>query len=269
MASFAYPLRKQWPTVQLYENAYFRLIALVTAGVTLSLLIAMVVLVILQQTLVRHSGATMAFEAAHTASRLDRGLYERAGDGHMMAHAFVDRLNDTKYLSTYLAWMVQAYPVYRWLAVLDSKGTIVATNVSEWLPQNRSRAEWFHGVVEASNGAILEAKIYPEANGHVAVGFAAPIRDPERHIQGYVVSFVSMALLEQTYLGMSRYVQALEENIPTEYIVVNREGVALIDSVLHEEGHVNLAGLPSLHALRDRAAPGFVKEHRLRDGTRL
>jgi hypothetical protein len=40
--------------------------------------------------------------------------------------------------------------------------------------------------------------------------------------------------------------------------VVNRDGIVLIDSGGHEEGHVNLARLPSLHALRDRARPGFV-----------
>ena len=68
---------------------------------------------------------------------------------------------------------------------------------------------------------------------------------------------------------MSRYVQELEDNLPTEYIVVNREGISLIDSVQHEEGHVNLGGLPSLQALRDRARPGFVEERRLRDGTEV
>ena len=221
----------------------------------------------LQQTLVRHSGETMALQAAHTASRLDRVLYERAGDGQMMAQAFVDRLNDPKYLSAYLAWMVHAYPVYQWLAVLDSQGTIIATTASKGLGQNRSRAEWFSSVVKAANGVVLDAKLYPESNGHVAVGFAVPIRDSQRHIQGYIASFVSLAMLEQTYLGMSSYVQGLEDNIPTEYVVVNREGVTLIDSVLHQEGHVNLTGLPSLQALQDRGRPGFVKERRVRDGT--
>jgi signal transduction histidine kinase len=270
MASFTDPVSIQRATslnTQLRHNPYSRLIALVTVGVTLSVLMVIVVLVILQQTLVRHSGETMALQAAHTASRLDRVLYERAGDGQMMAQAFVDRLNDPKYLSAYLAWMVHAYPVYQWLAVLDSQGTIIATTASEGLGQNRSRAEWFSGVVKAANGVVFDAKLYPESNGHVAVGFAVPIRDSERHIQGYIASFVSLAMLEQTYLGMSSYVQGLEDNIPTEYVVVNRDGVTLIDSVLHQEGHVNLTGLPSLQALQDRGRPGFVKERRVRDGT--
>jgi hypothetical protein len=134
MASFTDPVSRQRATslnAKLSENPYSRLIVLAISGVTLSLLIAIVVLVVLQQTLVRHSGETMALEAAHAASRLDRVLYERAGDGQMMAHAFVDRLNDSQYLSAYLAWMVKAYPVYQWLAVLDLKGTIIATTTSE------------------------------------------------------------------------------------------------------------------------------------------
>jgi signal transduction histidine kinase len=270
MGSFTDPVSRQRATslnAQLSQNPYSRLIALVMVGVTLSVLIVIVVLVILQQTLVRHSGETMALEAAHLASRLDRVLYERAGDAQMMAHAFVNRLNDPKYLSGYLAWMVKEYPPYRWLAVLDSQGTIIATTASEWLSQTRSSADWFRREVETANGIVFDAQVYPESNGHVAVGFAVPIRGgPEDQVQGYVASFVSLALLEQSYLGVSQYVQGLEESVPTEYIVVNRDGIALIDSVAHE-GQVNLAGLLSVHALRDRTHPGFVKERRLRDGT--
>lgn len=270
MASFTDSVSRQRATslnAKLSQSPYSRLIALVMVGGTFSVLIVMVVLLILQQTLVRHSGETMALEAAHTASRLDRMLYERAVDGQMMAYAFVDRLNDPKYLSAYLAWMAQSYPVYQWLAVLDSQGTIIATTAAEWIPQNRSRAEWFREVVKTSRSVVFDAQVYPETNGQVAVGFAVPIRGHQGRVQGYVASFVSLALLEQSYLGVSEYVQGLEENVPTEYIVVNREGIALIDSVVHDEGHVNLAGLPSLRALRDRARPGFLQERRLRDRT--
>ena len=52
---------------------------------------------------------------------------------------------------------------------------------------------------------------------------------------------------------------------PRDILWSTRDGLVLIDSVGHER-HVNLAGLPSLHALRDRARPGFVKERRVRDG---
>jgi len=224
MASFTDPVSRERATslnARLSQNPYSRLIAFVMVGVTFSVLIVIVVLAILQQTLVRHSGETMALEAAHAASRLDRVLYERAGVGQMMAHAFVNRLNDPKYLSAYLAWTVKGYPAYRWLAVLDLQGTIIATTASEWLSQNRSNAEWFRGVVEAPHGVVFDAKLYPESNGHVAVAFVNPIRDLEGQVQGFVVSFVSLALLDQTYLGMNRYVQGFEDNVPTGYIVVN------------------------------------------------
>lgn len=38
----------------------------------------------------------------------------------MMARAFSGLVDDAAYLSTYLRWMAQAYPVYQWLAVLDT-----------------------------------------------------------------------------------------------------------------------------------------------------
>jgi len=91
--------------LQLGQDPYVRLMALVTSVVGCSFMIAVVVLLILQRTLVHGSGEAAASEASHTASRLDRVLYERVGDSRMMARAFLDRLGDPTYLSTYLTWM--------------------------------------------------------------------------------------------------------------------------------------------------------------------
>jgi len=254
---------------QLRQDPYLRLMALVTSVVGFSLLIAVGVLLILQRTLVHGTGEALAIEATQTASRLDRVLHERAGDSRMMAHALLDRLDDPQYLSAYLTWMVQAYPVYQWLVVLDVKGAIIATNASAGLPQDRLPPEWFSHVAESSGLVVLEAKAYKETNGHVAVGFSIPIRNDDGLVQGFVVSFVSLAGLKESYLGMSRDVHVIGSAIPIDYSVVNSDGVPLIDSTLYEDSRVNLTALPSVQVLRETNSPGFVEERSMRRGLSL
>lgn len=86
---------------------------------------------------------------------------------------------------------------------------------------------------------LLGANGYAETSGHVAVGFAEAIRGPEQNVQGFVASFVTLELLEESYLDMNQVVQAGPTMLPVEYLVVNREGAVLIDSRLHEGGHAH------------------------------
>jgi len=162
--------------------------------------------------------------------------------------------------------MNQAYPIYQWLAVLDSKGTVIATTVGEWQGQNRSSAEWFQRASVSSQVSMLEVQPYPETKGEMAIGFASTIRGWDGQVQGFVASFVTLRVLEESYLEMSKVVQWLGDvNVPVEYIVVNRDGLALIDSAYHQEGHVNLSALPSIKRLWETEGWGFVSEHSFRD----
>ena len=127
----------------------------------------------------------------------------------------------------------------------------------------------FRTLPESSGLVVLDAKDYTETNGHVAVGFSIPIRNRDGQVQGYVVSFVSLAGLEESYLGMSRDVHVIGSAIPIDYSVVNSDGVPLIDSTLYEDSRVNLAALPSVQALRETNSPGFVEERSMRRGLSL
>ena len=128
---------------KLRTDPFYRLMTLAATVVTVGLLVFCIVLVLLQQALIRVSGETVANAATNTAGRLDRVLFERMGDAEMMSRDFSGRTTDRSYLSAYLGWMNQAYPIYHWLAVLDSKGTVIATTEGEWQSQSRSSAEWF------------------------------------------------------------------------------------------------------------------------------
>ena len=251
---------------KLQIDPFYRLMALAATVVTVGLLVFCIVLVLLQQALIRRSGETLANAAANTAGRLDRVLFERMGDAQMMSRDFSGRTHDRSYLSAYLGWMNQAYPIYQWLAVLDSKGTVIATTVGEWQGQNRSSAEWFQRASVSSQVSMLEVQPYPETKGEMAIGFASTIRGWDGQRQGFVVSFVTLRVLEESYLEMSKVVQWLGDvNVPVEYIVVSRDGLALIDSAYHQEGHVNLSALPSIKRLWETEGWGFVSEHAFRD----
>ena len=255
---------------KLRTDPFYRLMTLAATVVTVGLLVFCIVLVLLQQALIRVSGETVANAAANTAGRLDRVLFERMGDAEMMSRDFSGRTTDRSYLSAYLGWMNQAYPIYHWLAVLDPNGTVIATTEGEWQSQSRSSAEWFQRASGASHVIMLEAQTYPETKGEMAVGFASVIRGQDGQLQGFVASFVTLRVLEESYLEMSKVVQWLgNADVPVEYIVVNRDGLALIDSVHHQEGRMNLSSLPSVKRLWETEGWGFVAEHGLRDGTEL
>ena len=243
------------------SDPYRRLLFLVGTVVAIGVLVGSGVLLVLQQALVQRTGDTVAMAAAMTASRLDRMLFERFGDARMMAQAFSGRVQDHGYLSAYVGWMAQAYPVYEWLAVLDPTGRVISTNVSSWLREDRSQTDWFPLVQQGAAPLILDARAYTETNGHMAVGFAAAIHGPHRELQGFVVSFVSLRLVEESYLEMDRVLQGLgQRDLLAEYVIVDRTGLVIIDSRLHKEGQANLADLPSVRRLRERGSQGYAEE---------
>ena len=81
--------------------------------------------------LVYSAGEELRIAAAEVADKLDRLLFERYGDAHMMAQALALRPSDTAYLTSYVGWMKTNHaPVYAWLGVTDSRGMMIAATES-------------------------------------------------------------------------------------------------------------------------------------------
>ena len=117
------------------------------------LLIAMTVFVVLagivlirfvESRFVEATGGELRLAAEEVAEKLDRTLFERRGDALMMARAFSSRASDPRYFSEYLKWMKTEYaPIYLWLAVTDSQGTVVVATEPSLVGRDYSRTASF------------------------------------------------------------------------------------------------------------------------------
>ena len=125
----------------------FRRISLLLISLVVSAgIIGMLVLEYVEGAFVQRAGQTLELAAADAADKLDRLMFERYGDIQMMAHVFASEIHNPAYLSTYLARVRQAYPLYMWLAVTDARGKIIASTDPMSVGQNRTTTDWFQAV---------------------------------------------------------------------------------------------------------------------------
>lgn len=237
-----------------------RLMLLMGALVMTAVLTGIAVLDYLEEDLIRRSGESLALEASHTADKLDRILFERYADLRMMTRAFRHETDDGEFLTRYLGWRQQTYPVYPWLGVTESSGRVIATTDPSTLRQDRSRETWFR---TAKEGRIVVEDMRPhdELNGGMAMAFASPIRDDSGEFRGVVAAFVGLEILEELLQGAQQPLQAhLSPEAELEYTVLTADGEVIVGSLFGELGHLNVATLPSLGRVSSSAVPGYVEE---------
>ncbi len=249
-----------------FRRQFWWLPALLVLLVVIALVMGGTVFRYVEADLVANSGGTLALAAADIADKLDRILFERYGDVQMMAWAFEARTDNAAYLTSYLAGMKQAYPVYLWLGVTDPQGRIVAATDPAGIGQDRSDRPWFQAVRDGLPVHVQDAQPVEDAGGVLAIGFTAPLRGKEGKFLGVVTTRVGLQVLEDVF---ARTTHALELSRGTsakiEWQFLNRNGDVILDSILRQEMKVNLRqlGLPSA-LLSLEGASGYVQEQHLR-----
>ncbi|MEQ1562565.1 MAG: PAS domain S-box protein [Nitrospiraceae bacterium] len=217
--------------------------------------------------LVVATGEELTLAAAEVAEKTDRMLFERQGDALMMARAFSLRASDPRYLSEYLKWMKTAYsPVYLWLAVTDSQGSIVAATESSLAGHDYSQAPWFVAARKTRQLDVADVAAHEADSGVDAIAFTAPILDSQGTFMGVVTTRVGIPFLEEV---TTRTIRALEDRQGgggrVEYQMVTRQGKVFVDSMVSSSQNLNLKtmGLPSV-LLSEAGEPGFIEEEHLR-----
>jgi PAS domain S-box-containing protein len=220
-----------------------------------------------ERRLVDATGEQLTLAAAEVSDKLDRLLFERYSDVQMMARAFSLQASDSRYLSEYLAWMKAKYePVYFWLGVTDSQGTIVATTNASLLGEDESRADWFRRVRATRRVLVQDVAIHETDNGVETVAFTVPILDSQEAFLGVVTARVTVPTLEEV---TTRTIRSLEDRAgfvgSVEYQMLTRRGDVFVDSDLLHKAPMNLKllGLPSALAAQS-GVPGFLEEKHLR-----
>ena len=216
--------------------------------------------------LVASSGEALALAASDIADKLDLLLAERYGDIQIMAQAKVFHERDVAAMTRHLNALLEAYPVYVWMGVTDTRGRIIAASDPAIVGRDRSRAPWFQAVLDKGGIHVGDADVSEESDGVMAVSFTAPIRSPGGAFLGAVTTRVGLPVLEDVFARTTNALQAqYGARTRIEHQFLRRDGTVIADSFLREEEMINLKllGLPSALAT-DSVQPGYMEEMHLR-----
>ena len=230
--------------------------------------IGIVALDYVESRMVASSGESLALAAADIADKLDRILYYRHRDIQAFAKAAVFQGHDSKTQSEYVNSLQQLYPIYSWIGVADAHGMIIASTDPALIGQDRSESRWVRAVRNLNSVFVEDARVSEESRGVMAISFTAPVLSRRGEFLGSVSTQVGLPVLEEVFASTTRTLQ-LQRGTGTgklEWQFLTRDGDVIVDSLLRQEGTVNLkaVGLPSA-LLTGSAQPGYIEEvHRRR-----
>lgn len=226
---------------------------------------------LLENQTVETAGRSLTRVAADIADKLDLLLFERYGDIQTMAQSEVFHGGDIHAMNNYLDLLQQAYPIYRWLAVTDPQGRLIAASDRSSIGGNRSSESWFQTVRDKGGIHIQDAEPSREAGGVLTVAFSAPILGPGNFFLGAVTARVGLSDLRNVFDRTVIPVQMPEgPSAMGEWHLLDKDGNLLADSLLHEEGKVNLKELGVQPALISASGhPGYVEEWHKRRGVEI
>jgi PAS domain S-box-containing protein len=237
------------------------------------ILVAVVVLAIgaigivfVETRLIATTGESLALAADDIADMLDRILYERYGDILVTSQAPVFQGRDRTAMSDYLAILKKTHPVYNWLGVTDAKGRIIASTNPPSVGKDRGGRVWFQAVRDRGSPYVQDAEVCEDFAGTLVVAFAAPVKNRRGEFLGVVSSHVSVPSVVDILAATVRGLQLQRGSTQKiEYQFLTRDGGVVADSILRQEGNVNLKQMGLLSALFvGSARSGYVEEAHLR-----
>ncbi len=217
------------------------------------------------------AGRSLTRVAVDIADKLDLLLFERYGDIQTIAKSEVFHGRDVHTINNYLDLFKKAYPIYRWIAVTDRQGRIIAASNRSNVGEDRSRETWFQDVRDTGGIHIQDAERSLDAGGILAVAFSAPILDADAKFLGAVTARVGLPDLRKVFDRTVIPVQMPEgPSAMGEWHLLDKDGNLLADSLLQEEGKVNLRKLGVQPAFMNASGqPGYVEEMHKRRGVEI
>ena len=248
------------------HRSYRRVPLLIAMMTVLALGIGALALHYVETRLVATTGESLALAAADIADKLDQVLFERYGGVQVAAASVALHMQDPATLSLHLSRMKEQHLVYRWIGVADKHGRLVAATNPADVGVDRSAERWFQAVRDGRAVHMQDVQRPDGGSGSQVVGFSAPIIGPRGEWLGVLSVRVGLAELENVFSRTVSTIQAQRGGVgKLEWQFLRRDGTMIADSVLREEGRVNLKqeGLTSA-LLSETAGPGYVEEVHLR-----
>jgi diguanylate cyclase (GGDEF)-like protein/PAS domain S-box-containing protein len=212
--------------------------------------------------LITDAGNDLAQAAADVADALDRALFERYGDAQMMADAFPEKMRDPEGLNLYLNRMKERYLLYRWLGVTDASGRVIAATDRAGIGMDRSGDVWFRAARDTRNIYVGDSQTEEWTDGIRSVVVSAPIAGARGEFLGVVTTRVGLSELEDIGARIVSRLQSRQGRAgKLEWQFIAQDGTLLTDSLLREEGRVDLKRI-GVRSARMAAAtePGYIEE---------
>ena len=218
----------------------------------------------LRAVLVQERGADLGRTAARVANTLDRVLFERFIDIQVFANDRILFEGKPAEKTQRLLQYKKLYSYYSWVGVTDATGRIVvATHLlagSDSGGPGFKPPDWFTMVKDTGRVYLEGARVSPESEGMMAVGFSAPIYGPQGDFRGVMTTRVPIENL--------RAILEEEGKLPNgedthDWLLLDRQGAVIIEKNQTNGMNSSLPKVELLSARRaaeDREEPGFVEE---------
>lgn len=237
----------------------------------LALGVGLYILTSLRAVLVQERGADLGRTAVRVANTLDRVLFERFGDIRVFATDRTLFEGKPEEKTQRLLQYKKLYWYYSWIGVTDATGRIVAATHVFARPDTGGMTEtegglgfkqpdWFTMVRQTGQVHLEGARLSPESEGMMAVGFSAPIYGPQGDFRGVVTTRVPLENL-RAILEQEGKLQHGEETY--DWLLLDRQGAVIIEKSQTIGMNSSLPKMEPLSARRaaeDREKPGFVEE---------
>ena len=240
------------------------LLLLLVVGATFAL--GMMSLHFVESQMIAATGESLALAADSIADKLDHTLLDFYSSVHQMAESVPIQRRDPTAIWAYLNDMDSAYSLFDWIEVTDEHGSVISSSNLDLLGKNRNHTTWFQHVSQFQVPYIDDAHLSDDADVKMEVVLTAPIIDASQKFHGVVAAHIGMRGFSEIFSRTVEVLKAKYGHMATvEWQFLNRSGLVIIDSLLREEGTINLRrmGLPSAR-LASRNRPGFVEERHLR-----
>ena len=143
----------------------------------------------------------------------------------MMCRAQAFQGRDTAAMTEYLDWMRKNYQVYRWLAVVNADGRIIAATNPASVGKDMSRTHLFRVVREQGGVHIQDVEVSEDAGGIPVIGFSGPILDAQEKFRGAILSQVTLSSVEDVASAAIHTFQVQRGSTgKIEYQILNRDG---------------------------------------------
>jgi len=260
--------KKRWSSI--FSNWLPILLAILTIAF---LPLTLLALSKVEETIIHQHGQILAETASSLARRLDRILFERYGDLQILSEAPMLQDGDRETMTKHLEHVQKAYQAFAWLGVTDRNGNILAATIPGTIGQNINTYPIVNNIQRHGTLQVQDAGPIPFLHNTLGIMYGAPIQastsglPPLHNFKRMIIFCMSLAYLTEEFKDQaSKYKEHFPTGSQMEWHLLRQDGLALVDSILGEEGKANLRelDLPSVRAVAMTPYGYLIEHHRRR-----